>query len=340
MSEFDKVWLITGATGQDASYLFELLINKGYKNLHGIIRRSSSFNTGRINHIFDKLQLHYGDLTDSISLFNIISNVKPDYIVNTAAQSHVKVSAELENYTLQTNTIGVLNILQSVRNLHLNTRIYQCSTSEEFGNETDGTTLLDETSPKNPVSIYGVSKLAAENICNIYRDAYNMYIVCGTLMNHESPRRGPTFVTQKIVNYIGQYKEKNGNIAPLSIGNLNSKRDWGHAKDYVEAIYLMMIQNKPRNFVIATGECHSVREFIELAFKEIDIIIKWVGKNENEIGINKKTNKLLVKVDKKYFRDYELDVLIGNSSQAYQQLGWSPKYSFNEIVKDMVQHVL
>lgn len=224
----NRVALITGIGGMDGSIMADYLLNLGYE-VHGIIRRSANFNTQKIDHIFDKLTLHYGDLTDTMNIFTIIAKVKPDEIYNFAAQSHVKVSAELENYTLQTNTIGILNILQAVRTLGLESKckIYQASTSEEFGNMTDGTTLLNEESPRLPVSIYGVSKLAAEHICRVYRDAYNMFIVSSTLFNHEHPRRGATFVTQKISNYVGKYVNNRGEINPLELGNLSSLRDWG-----------------------------------------------------------------------------------------------------------------
>lgn len=332
-----RVALITGIGGQDGSLMADLLLSKGYE-VHGIIRRSSNFNTQRVDHIFNKINLHYGDLTDSLNIFTIISKVRPTEIYNFAAQSHVKVSAELENYTFQTNTLGILNILQSVRTLEMeNTcKIYQASTSEEFGNATDGTTLLDETSPKIPVSIYGVSKLAAEHLCRIYRDAYKMFVVSSTLFNHEGPRRGHTFVTQKITNYVAKWST--GKLDhPLNLGNLNSYRDWGSAKDYVEAVWMMMQKEIPDNYVIATGETHSVKEFVELSFKEINVDIEWQGDHVDEIGKNKETGEVLVKVNPKYFRDLELDVLIGNADKAKKVLGWTPKTSFHELVKEMIQ---
>jgi GDPmannose 4,6-dehydratase len=318
-----------------ADYLFSL----GYTKIHGIMRRSATFNTGNINHIFDKLQLHYGDLTDSMNIYNIISKVKPDYILNFAAQSHVKVSHDLENYTFQTNTLGILNILQSVRNLGLtNCRIYQASTSEQFGNETDGSTLLNENSQRNPVSIYGISKVAAENICNMYRDAYGMFIVNSTLFNHENARRGHTFVTQKIADYVGKYKNeyKNEQLRPLQLGNLNARRDWGYANDYMQGVYLMLMQETPKNYVIATGETHSVREFVELAFKNIEIDIEWNGSGKDETGVNKSTREILVQVNERYYRDIDIECLIGDSSKARSELGWEPQTSFPELVRIMV----
>jgi GDPmannose 4,6-dehydratase len=332
-----KVALLTGITGMDASIMADLLLSKGYI-VHGIIRRSSNFNTGRIEHIFDKVHLQYGDLTDAMNIFSIISKVKPDEIYNFAAQSHVKVSAELENYTIQTNTVGILNILQAVRTLDMEKtcKIYQANTSETYGNQTDGTNLLNEESPKIPVSIYGISKLAAEHICRVYRDAYGMFIVSSTLFNHEGVRRGHTFVTQKIANYVGKYVNKKIDT-PLSLGNLSAMRDWGSANDYVEAIWLMMQQETPDNYVIATGETHSVREFVELAFSEIGIKIEWKNHGLDETGINYLTGEILVKVNPKYFRDLELDVLIGDASKAKAILGWQPKTSFNELVSEMVK---
>lgn len=340
-----KVALLTGITGMDASIMADLLLSKGYI-VHGIIRRTSNFNTQRIEHIFNKLHLHYGDLTDAMNIFTIISKVRPNEIYNFAAQSHVKVSAELENYTIQTNTIGILNILQAVRTIGIEKtcKIYQANTSETYGNQTDGTTLLDEESPKMPVSIYGISKLAAEHICRVYKEAYGMFIVSSTLFNHEGVRRGHTFVTQKIANYVGKYannikhpSKSNDNFFPLNLGNLGAMRDWGSANDYVEAIWLMMQQDHADNYVIATGETHSVREFVELAFGEIGIQIEWKNTGIDEIGINYLTGETLVKVNPKYFRDLELDVLIGDASKARRVLNWNPKTSFQELVSEMVK---
>jgi GDPmannose 4,6-dehydratase len=339
--DVSKVWLVTGSCGQDSSHFIDLLLKKGYTNIHGTMRRSATFNTANIDHVFDKINLHYADLTDAMNIHNIISIVRPDYIVNFAAQSHVKVSHDLENYTFQVNTIGVLNILQSVRSLGLTScRIYQCGTSEEYGNTTDGNVLLDEKSDKMPVSMYGVSKLAAEHICNIYRDAYKMFVVCGTLFNHESERRGGIFVTQKIAKYVGKYakamKRQQCLTSPLQLGNLNARRDWGHARDYCEAIYLMLTQKSPVNYVVSTGETHSVREFVELAFAEVGVTIIWSGNGSNEIGVNQATGEIVVQVNPKYYRDIDIECLIGDSSKIRNELGWKPNVSFKDLVKCMV----
>lgn len=339
--DINKKWLITGITGQDGSWFADYLIELGYKNIYGIIRRSSTFNTQNIDHIFNKLKLYHGDLTDHMNIFNIISEIKPDYIVNFAAQSHVKVSHNLENYTFQVNTLGILNILQSVKSLNLETKckIYHASTSEMYGNQTDGTDLLNEESPMNPVSIYAISKLAAQQICNLYKNAYNMFIVSSVLFNHESSRRGHTFVTQKIVDYVGKLYNNVKNLKPLELGNLNARRDWGDATDYVKAIYLMLMQDKPNNYVIATGETHSVREFVELAFKEINIDIIWNGSGINEIGMDS-NNNILIKINPKYYRDIDIECLIGDASKANVDLNWKPVISFSNLIKSMVKHAI
>lgn len=331
-----KTWLITGSCGMDASHFIDLLLEKGYTNIHGTMRRSATFNTDNIDHVFDKIQLHYCDMTDAMNVYGIIQSVKPDYIVNFAAQSHVKVSHDLENYTFQTNTIGVLNILQSVKALELNTRVYQCGTSEEFGNSIEGLGVLNEDSPKIPVSMYGVSKLAAEHICNIYRDAYGMFVVAGTLFNHESERRGGIFVTQKITKHIGRYVKSNGDCPPLQLGNLNAQRDWGYSKDYCEAIYRMLRQEKPQNFVIATGETHSVREFVELAFRHVGVSVVWKGTGLDEEGVDQRTGQVLVQVNPKYFRDIDIHCLLGDASRAREALHWQPQVSFKQLVSIMV----
>lgn len=333
-----KVALITGIGGQDGSLLADLLLSKGY-DVHGIIRRASNFNTQRLQHIFDKITLHYGDLTDMGNIMSIIQNIKPDEIYNLAAMSHVRVSFELENYTFQTNTLGILNILQSVKILGLDktTKVYQASTSEMYGNTTDGTEMLTENSPMNPVSPYGISKLAAHHICNYYRDAYNMFVVSSVLLNHEGERRGLTFVTQKIAQYVGNYTLKSN---PLKLGNLNAARDWGYAKDYVNGIYLMMQHNIPDNYLLATGEEHSVREFVELAFKEIGIKVEWAGDDVNERGYDSNTGNLLVEVDPKYYRPIDIEHLIGDASKAHKVLGWHPTTSFTELVSLMVRNAI
>lgn len=340
MNQDKKVALVTGICGQDGSTLAELLLEKGYI-VHGIIRRSATFNTQNIDHIFDKLHLHHGDLTDSMNVFNIISKVKPSEIYNLAAMSHVKVSHDIENYTFQTNTLGILNILQSVKNLGMEKtcKIYQASTSEIFGNITDGSFKLNEDSPQNPCSVYAISKYAAQQLCNMYRDAYGMFVVNSLLFNHESPRRGGTFVTKKITNYIGKYY-KNNTIKPLELGNLNAKRDWSHAKDMCYGIFLMLQQETPKNYVLSNDTTHSVREFVELAFEEIGIKIEWKGSGVDEIGINYITGETLVRVNPKYYRDIDIECLIGDSSRARNELKWYPKYSFKDLVKEMVQSSL
>jgi GDPmannose 4,6-dehydratase len=336
-NELNKTWLITGVTGQTASYYCDMLLEKGYTNIHGIMRRSATFNTQNIDHIFDKLTLHYGDLTDAMNIHNIISTVKPHYIVNFAAQSHVAVSSELENYTFQTNTMGILNILQSVRNLNLSDscRIYQCGTSEEFGNFTDGSVKLNEDSPKIPVSIYAVSKLAAEQICDIYKNAFNMFVVTGTLMNHDSPRRGGTFMTKKVTNYVSKYFN-NKDIAALELGNLNARRDISHAIDMCDGIFKMITQKTPKNYLLSNDTTHSVREFVELAFREINVDIVWRGTGQDEVGVVRGTKNVIVKVNPRYYRDIDIQCLLGDSSRARKELNWCPKYSFNDLVKDMV----
>jgi GDPmannose 4,6-dehydratase len=276
-----------------------------------------------------------------MNIHNIISKVKPCEIYNLGAMSHVAVSADLENYTFQVNTLGVLNILQSVRNLGLDKscKIYSASTSEIYGNITDGSFKLNEESPQNPCSVYAISKYASQQLCNMYRDAYGMFVVNSLLFNHEGPRRGHTFVTQKIADYVAKYNKSiktESEIQPLQLGNLNARRDWGSAKNYVEAIYLMLQQEKPDNFVIATGETHSVREFVELAFKEIGITIKWEGSGVDEKGIDSISGKTIVKVNPKYYRDIDIECLIGDSSKAQKVLGWKPTTTFNKLVTIMV----
>ena len=331
-----KVALVIGSNGMDGSWMLELLLEKGYE-VHGTIRRASIITTERIDHIFDKITLHYCDVTDCMNIFNIISKIKPCEIYNFSAQSHVKISAELENYTFNVNTLGVLNILQSVKacSLEKSCKIYQASTSEIMGNQSDGSIMMNESTPQNPCSIYGISKHAAQQICNMYRDAYGMFVVNSILYNHEGSRRGHNFLTQKVANYVAKYKTLKINV-PLELGNLNARRDWGSAKIYMNAVYLMLQQKKPENFVIASGETHSVREFVELAFKEIDIDIVWKNKGINEIGIKKGTEDILVKVNSKYYRDIDIDCLIGDASKAKRILGWSYNLEFKDLVKEMV----
>lgn len=332
-----KKALITGITGQDGSWMAELLLNKGYQ-VHGIIRRSATFNTQNIDHIFHQLHLFHGDLTDFANVFTIIQKIEPDEIYNFAAQSHVKVSHELEQYTFQVNTLGILNILQSVKHLGLPCKIYHASTSEMYGNATNGQWLLNEDSPMNPVSIYGISKKASQDICNLYRDAYDMFVVSSILFNHEGSRRGHTFVTQKIANHVA--KRFKGDSRVLELGNLNARRDWGDAKEYCHAIYLMMQQKNPQNYVIATGETHSVREFVELAFRQIGVDIEWKGKGIEEIGIDKHTKETLVIVNPKYYRDIDIDCLIGDASKAKKDLAWENTTSFSTLVSIMVKEAI
>lgn len=335
-----KVALITGINGQDGSFLAELLLSKGY-DVHGIIRRTSTFNTGRLESILSRIHLHYGDVSDMGNMVLVIARVQPDEIYNMAAMSHVKVSFELENYTFQVNALGIVNILQAVRTLGRDqcTKIYQASTSEMYGNSTDGSTMLTETSPMLPVSPYGIAKLAAHHMCNYYRDAYGMFVVSSVLLNHESERRGPTFVTQKIAQYVGRYY--NGLCAenePLLLGNLDARRDWGYAKDYVEGIYRMMQHSTPDNYVLATGETHSVREFVQVAFAVVGVMVEWRGErgSVHEYGVDRDTEKVVVKVDRKYHRPIDIETLIGDASKATRVLGWESQTSFIELVELMV----
>ena len=344
-----KTALITGINGQDGSYLAELLLEKGY-TVHGVIRRSSTFNTERIEHLYieslikdlhlkQRIKLHYGDMTDSTNLIRLIQQIKPDEIYNLAAQSHVKVSFELPEYTAETDGIGTLRLLEAIRicSLEQKTKIYQASTSELYGKVQE--IPQTETTPFYPRSPYGVAKIYAFWITKNYRESYNIFAVNGILFNHESERRGETFVTRKITLAVARIKH--GLQEKLYLGNLNSLRDWGYAKDYVECMWLMLQQEKPEDYVIATGEQHSVREFCELAFKEVGISLVWEGTNENEKGICIETGKVLIEVDPNYYRPSEVETLLGNPSKAKNQLGWNPtRTSFAELVKIMVQHDL
>ena len=334
-----KKALITGVTGQDGSYLADFLLKKGYE-VHGIKRRTSLINTDRIDHLFQdphennlKFILHHGDLTDSTSLIRIIQEVQPDEIYNLAAQSHVKVSFEEPEYTANSDAIGALRILEAIRILKLEkkTKYYQASTSELFGLVKE--TPQNETTPFYPRSPYGVAKLYAYWITINYREAYGIYACNGILFNHESPVRGETFVTRKITRALTRIKL--GLQNDLYLGNLNAKRDWGHARDYVEVQWLMLQQEKPEDFVIATGKQYSVRDFINLAAKNLDMTIEWKGKNEKEVGIYK--NQEIIKIDTNYYRPTEVDTLLGDSSKAKKKLGWQPKISFEELVKEMVE---
>ena len=329
-----KTALITGITGQDGSYLAELLIEKGYM-VHGIVRRASLINTHRIDHIFDhpQMKLHYGDLTDAGNLVHVIQKCKPDEIYNLAAQSHVKVSFELPEYTGNVDGLGTLRILEAVRILEMEdtVRIYQASTSELYGLVQE--VPQKETTPFYPRSPYGVAKLYAYWITKNYRESYGMYACTGILFNHESPRRGETFVTRKITR--GLSKISCGLQDVLYLGNLNAKRDWGHAKDYAEAMWLMLQQDSPEDYVIATGQQYSVREFVEKSAQYFGMDIEWQGEGLDEIGIDKNTGRVVIKVDDKYFRPAEVESLLGDATKAKEQLGWEPKISFDELVEDM-----
>ena len=329
-----KTALITGITGQDGSYLAELLIEKGYM-VHGIVRRSSLINTYRIDHIFDhpQMKLHYGDLTDAGNLIHVIQKCKPDEIYNLAAQSHVKVSFELPEYTGNVDGLGTLRILEAVRILEMEdkVRIYQASTSELYGLVQE--VPQKETTPFYPRSPYGVAKLYAYWITKNYRESYGVYACTGILFNHESPRRGETFVTRKITR--GLSKISCGLQDVLYLGNLNAKRDWGHAKDYAEAMWLMLQQDSPDDYVIATGQQYSVREFVEKSASYFGMDIEWQGEGLDEIGIDKSTGRVVIRVDDKYFRPAEVESLLGDATKAKEQLGWEPKISFDELVEDM-----
>lgn len=327
-----KVALITGISGQDGSYLAELLLEKGYE-VHGIVRRSSLINTHRIDHIYERIHLHYGDLTDSTNLVRIIQQVKPEEIYNLGAQSHVKVSFEMPEYTGQVDGLGTLRVLEAVRLLGMEnyTRIYQASTSELYGlvQETPQT----ETTPMYPRSPYGVAKLYGFWIVKNYRESYGLHASSGILFNHESPRRGETFVTRKITRALS--KISCGLQDKLYLGNLNAKRDWGHAKDYVKAMWLMLQQDEPDDYVIATGMQYSVREFLEKASGYFGINLIWEGSGYNEKGIDKGTGKVIVEVDPKYFRPAEVETLLGDPSKAKKVLGWEPEVTFDKLIEDM-----
>ena len=337
-----KKALITGVTGQDGAYLSELLIHKGYQ-VHGIKRRSSSFNTGRINHLFQdehenfnrQFILHYGDVTDATNLIRIIQEVQPDEIYNLAAQSHVAVSFETPEYTAQSDALGTMRILEAIRILKLENKVkfYQASTSELYGNAS--IVPQNEYTPFRPRSPYAAAKLYSYWITTNYREAYNMFCCNGILFNHESPRRGETFVTRKITRAVAHITH--GLQQKLYLGNLNAKRDWGHAQDYVQAMWLMLQQETPDDYVIATGHAHSVREFTTLAFAQVGIEIEWFGSGLQEKGFDKKTGIPIVHVHPRYFRPTEVNLLIGDASKAHQKLGWQPKISFKKLVKIMVK---
>ncbi len=345
----NKKALITGITGQDGSYLAEFLLMKGYE-VHGIKRRSSSFNTQRIDHLYQdphtenkNIYLHYGDLTDSTNLIRLIQEIKPDEIYNLAAQSHVAVSFESPEYTANCDALGTLRILEAIRILGFKdkTRIYQASTSELFGRVME--IPQKETTPFYPCSPYGVAKMYAYWITVNYRESYGLYACNGILFNHESPRRGETFVTRKITRGLARIDQ--GLEECLYLGNLNSLRDWGHARDYVEMQWLMLQQDKPEDFVISTGRQESIRNFVELTAKKLgwnknpnQNAIEWIGSGINEVGMRKDTNKIVIKIDPRYFRPTEVDNLLGDSTNAKEKLGWAPKISLENLIEEMVEN--
>ena len=327
-----KKALITGITGQDGSYLAEFLLSKGYE-VHGIVRRSSLINTHRIDHIYEKITLHYGDLTDPVNIMGVIRQVEPAEIYNLGAQSHVKVSFEMPEYTANVDALGTLRILEAVRMLGMekDVRIYQASTSELYGGVLG--TPLSETTPFHPRSPYGVAKLYGYWIIKNYRESYGFHASSGILFNHESPRRGETFVTRKITQGLSRISVGLQKI--LYLGNLNAKRDWGHAKDYVEAMWLMLQQDEPDDYVIATGEQYSVRDFVEEAAPYFGFKLEWMGEGEDEIALDWNTKKTIIGINPRYFRPAEVDSLLGDATKAKEVLGWEPKIKFKELVEDM-----
>ncbi len=334
-----KKAFITGITGQDGSYLAEFLLDRGYE-VHGIIRRASSFNTHRIDHLYkdrhlkdNRLFLYYGDMTDSSNINRILEKTRPDEIYNLAAQSHVQVSFEVPEFTAETDAIGTLRIIDAIKDTGLNSRFYQASTSELYGKVQE--VPQTETTPFYPRSPYGAAKLYAYWIVVNYREAYNLHASNGILFNHESPRRGETFVTRKIT--MAAAKIKAGLQECLYMGNIDSLRDWGYAPDYVEAMWLMLQQDKPDDYVIATGEMHTVREFIEKSFGYLDISIEWKGEGSDEVGINKKNGNVILKIDPKYYRPTEVEQLLGNPAKAKKNLDWEPKVKFEKLVEIMTE---
>ena len=335
-----KKALITGITGQDGSYLAELLLEKGYE-VHGMKRRASSFNTSRIDHLYQDIHedsrfiLHYGDLSDSTNLVRLVHDIEPDEIYNLAAQSHVKVSWDCPEYTADNDGLGTLRLLEAIRINKLidKTKFYQASTSELYGLIQEP--IQNEKTPFYPRSPYGVAKLYAYWICVNYRESFGMFASNGILFNHESPRRGETFVTRKIT--MAATKIKVGLQDKLYLGNLNSKRDWGHAKDYVEGMWRILQQDKPQDYVLATGTTTSIRDFCKMTFEELGYDIEFIGEGVNEKGIDRATGKTLIEVDPRYFRPAEVDLLLGDSSKARRELGWEPKYDLRALVKEMVE---
>ena len=333
----NKKAFITGITGQDGSYLAELLLEKGYE-VHAIMRRSSVFTTQRIEHLMseERLKIYHGDLTDSSNLHRLLNKIEPDEVYNLGAQSHVAVSFEVPEYTAEVSGVGTIRILDAIRDTQINCKYYQASTSELYGG-IPGTEPQNEKTPFYPKSPYGAAKLYAYWITVNYRESYKMFAVNGILFNHESPRRGETFVTKKITKAVAKIFK--GKQNELYLGNLDAIRDWGHAKDYVEAQWLMLQKDKPEDYVISTGEGHTVREFVEKAFEIVGEKIKWEGEKENEIGLNNK-GKVVVRVDPKYYRPSEVEVLLGDSTKAEKELGWKRKYNFTDLVREMVEYDL
>ena len=333
-----KIALITGVTGQDGSYLTEVLLKKGYE-VHGLVRKSSSFNTKRIDHIIenkkyiDSFFFHYGDLTDPSSLNRLLDKIKPQEIYNLGAQSHVKVSFQIPDYTAQVDALGTLRLLDAIRDTEIDTKFYQASTSELFG-KTSGL-AQNENTPFYPRSPYGVAKLYAYWIVVNYREAYNLFACNGILFNHESPRRGETFVTRKITKAACKINLKLQDV--LFLGNLDARRDWGYAPEYCEGMWKMLQQEEAQDYILATGRTASVREFTELAFKEFDVTIKWRGSGVNEVGLDTKTDKVIIKIDKNYYRPTDVDVLRGDFSKAKKELNWRPKTNLEQLVKLMVK---
>ena len=327
-----KVALITGITGQDGSYLAELLLEKGYE-VHGIVRRASLINTHRIDHIYDDIKLHYGDLTDAYSLIGIIQKVKPQEIYNLGAQSHVKVSFEIPEYTAQVDALGTLRVLEAVRSLGMekDVRIYQASTSELYG--LVQATPQTETTPFHPRSPYGVAKLYGYWIIKNYREAYGMHCSTGILFNHEAPRRGETFVTRKITRGLSRISV--GEQDCLYLGNINAKRDWGHAKDFVKAMWLMLQQEEPDDYVIATGKQYSVKDFVDETAPYFGFNIEWRGDDKNEFGFDLVSGRSVIRIDERYFRPAEVESLLGDATKAKEKLGWEPTTSFKQLVEDM-----
>ncbi len=327
-----KKALITGITGQDGSYLAELLLKKGYE-VHGIVRRSSLINTHRIDHIYERINLHYGDLTDAVSVMSVIKEVEPCEIYNLGAQSHVKVSFKIPEYTGQVDAMGTLRVLEAVRMLGMekDVRIYQASTSELYGGISDAP--LTETTPFHPRSPYGVAKLYGYWIVKNYREAYGMHCSSGILFNHESERRGETFVTRKITRGLSRISVGLQKI--LYLGNVNAKRDWGHARDYVEAMWLMLQQDEPDDYVIATGEQYSVKDFVNEASQYFGFKLDWMGEGLDEVALDWNTKRTIISINEKYFRPAEVESLLGDATKAKEVLGWEPKTSFKELVEEM-----